>query len=156
MKVKRTELVNLKNVLNTMGGVAGDKLVYAIVKNKRLIKQILKKTEEILDEEKGYQEYEKVRIQLCEKHCIKDKNNKSMIVNKTYVGLKDHKIFKKELDLLNKKHEKDLKIRRAQIVDYNQTMIEEVEIKLHQVKESDCKGLTVRQYEGIVLIIDEK
>lgn len=158
MKVKRTELIKLKNGIEACGNLTGGKFVYAINKNKRLIEQEENTCKNILKEKKEYTEYEVKRKEICEKYCEKDKNNQPVIVNRKYVGLDTNKEFKTEMGILTTKYKEAIEVRRKQIMDYNEIMVGETEINLHVVKKQDVPmgTITGSQYDGVFIMIDDK
>lgn len=158
MKVKRTELVKLKDGIVACGNLTGEKFVYATIKNKRLIEQELKDCKDMLKDKKEYTEFNNKRGELCEKYCTKDKNNKPIIVNGKYTGLEVNSLFTKELKTLQKKYKEAIDTKQNQIIDYNKAMVGEAEIKLHMVKKSEApmNTITGKQYDGVFIMIDDK
>jgi len=118
MKVK----LSREKIINNLGGIRSllqkeniVKLNYAVIKIEEVYSNLAKEFQtelEVLD---------KKRIAVCEKYCEKDENNKPIIKNNSYEGLKGNEEFEKEIKLLTEEKENYLK--------------EEIEIEGWEIKE---------------------
>ena len=155
MKVKREELGQLLQGLSAIN-VPGTKFNYAVLKNKKKVEAEIKVIKEVMKSSAEYEEFTTKRIEVCEKHCTKNKEGKSIIQNRVYAGLKDNVEFDKELETLKVTYKVALEGYEKQRKELTELLAEEVEIELHQVNVKDVPdGVTTKQLEAIFIIVKE-
>lgn len=160
-KMTRNQLSVFFNGLCSVAKMVGVQFAYAVAKNKAHCEQEIKAMEEAGKPTEEYQEYEKERKELCEKHALKDEHGRPRVetlspVVQRYVGLEENEKFQKELEKLNKKHQKVLDAREKQVKDYLKFCEEEIEIDVHQIAlDVVPEKITVGQLEEIMPMIKE-
>ena len=157
MKFKRQELFNLLSAFVKVKNLKGAKFAYAIIKNQEKIKReiIAFNKNNAPKPAKEYNEWERARIELCNKHCAK-KNDKPIITDNKFVGLEKNPNFEKELEELKKKYKTTLDDYQKQVNEYNTKIGEEIEFDLHQVNKDELPAeISTVQLEGILAIVKE-
>jgi hypothetical protein len=162
MKIKRAELYKILSGLNELSNAKGVKFAYAVLKNKKAIgKELeileeLKKSSEFAILLKKEQEFQKKRLELCNKYAKKDKDGKPEIKDDEFV-MENKDEWSKIFDDLKKKEnydeiEKEIKKKQK---EFNSLLEEEVEIESHKIKQIDLPNeITANQLEKIELIIE--
>lgn len=146
MKDTRNNLVNFYAALRVAETLTGKsenivKFQYAVQKNLQKLKEeieSLKKANQYLPE---YLEYDKKRIELCEKHANKDDRGKAKKIKVGRTEMYDlldengnqKAEFTQDYDALQESHAPALKAREEQLVLYNKLLEEEVEMDIYKV-----------------------
>lgn len=154
--MKKSEVIRLYRALNQLGNLSGVKFTYAVARNIAALKSEIESLEKATVASLEYQEFDKLRVELVEKHAKKNDKGKPIIEGNTYV-LEDEKAFNKAFDKLRDSHKKVVDAREKQIQDYNKLLDEEVTLdNLHRFKLADVpEGITAAQMNGIADLVDE-
>jgi hypothetical protein len=141
LKMTKEKVLELFKGLQGVANLSGVKFSYAVAKNINLLKSEI----EALD--KALEPYDKLRIELVKKYAKKDKNGREVVMGNNYV-IDDRKAFSDEL--------KELQDGNQDYQDYLELLKGELEIKLHQISQSDVpEAITTQQMIDIVDIIKE-
>jgi len=119
MKIKRTEVLQLNNVLLGLSRVQNTQFAYAVVRNKRCIRDIVESLTDARQAPEGYEEYENQRKKIILEHAQKDLGGDPIMLQNGDVKIEDdakfeeaylalRSSFKDVLDLVEQK-ERDLK-----------------------------------------------
>lgn len=155
-KITFRELDVLYNGLRSVESLRGVKFAYAVAKNKRLIEQELKILENILKPKEGFNLYEKDRIAICEKYCVRDPNGKPIFDKDGNYEILNKADADKEFDILKEKHDFDIQDRQNQIDEFQKMMEVASDISLHTIPLSDVpQDISTKQMEGIMVMIKE-
>jgi hypothetical protein len=161
IKAKRIELMTMLGNLRKVGNMKGFKLAYAVARNKRALELEDDALNNALASSDEHAEYEKKRLQLCEKYGEKDEAGNPKIEKGRYVGLHTIPEWKKEHDDLTEEYKDVLEAERQKKVDYNNMLEEEIEIDMFMVgidqipqdvtvDQMDALMLMIRDYEGVI------
>lgn len=154
MKITYRKLDQLYVALDACNNLSGVKFVYSVSKNMAKIEQELKLLEKAIEPSKDFLEYERKRIELNEKFCIKHPNGTPIREEGKYIypeGTNPDNFF---VDL-NKEYEKTISKREKQISEFEKLMDTELDIDLHMLKQNDLpESITVQQMRGINAIVE--
>lgn len=152
--MKKRELYDLLAGLESVKGLKGVKFAYARAKNKKLVLDEIQLFEESIKPSDKFLEYNKKRIELCEKYCQKDKENNPIIKNNKYCGLERNNEFEKEIELLNEESKEVINEKKGLEEEYNKMLMEEIELNFHKILLDDVPiDITGQQLELIMPII---
>lgn len=160
--MKKSEVLSLYKSLNQLGALSGVKFAYAVAKNINILKNEVESLDKALEPEEKFQEFEKERVALLEKHADKDEGGKpkketSDNGSEQYVMGDNLKKFEKEFEVLKKDHKEAVDARDKQIDEYTKLLETDAEVTLHKLKMEDIpESITTRQLAGIYDIIEEK
>lgn len=136
MKITRSALVDLANSLETLDRYKSQrdiKCVYALAKNRSLLKTEIAAIGEASRPYPDFLEYDEARVSLCERLCIRANDN-PIIINREYQILPEKKEeFEKDLDALNEKYKEARDRRDTQLSEIKKFLDEEIEIELHNM-----------------------
>ena len=159
--MKKSEVLSLYRSLNQLGALSGVKFAYAVSKNINILKGEVESLDKALEPDEKFQEFEKERVSLLEKHAEKDdaeKPKKETSENgaEQYVMGDNLKKFEKEFELLKKDHKEAVDARDKQIEEYTKLLETDTEVTLYMLKTDDIPdSITTRQMAGIYDIISE-
>lgn len=155
--MKRSDLFELLKGLKSVKNLRGVKFAYGAVKNKHKVEAEIECLKEVVKPSEKYDEFDKKRMEICEKYCSKDKEGKSIIKGNVYEGLKDNRRFDKEIKRLRKDYQKVIEERKTQLNEYNKMLEEEIKIDFHKVLLKDVpEDISSEQLEKILPIIDDE
>jgi len=156
--MKREEIFEASQGFNTLGQVEGNrKFYYAVAKNvttfESKVKEMTVKRNEHL---KGYDEFEKERLEKIQDFIKKDKDGKVEVIGgQTSFDESKREDWDKELKKLNKKHNGAWDLEQDRVKEFNDVyMKEEVEIEIHKIKEEDSpEKMKPNQAKYLLLMI---
>lgn len=152
--MKRRELYNYFQALNSVGDLKGVKFAYTIIKNKKVIEEEIKDLEEVVKANPEFEKYEQERIQLCELHSEKDQNGKALIEDQKYKII-DQTKFDVELETLKGKYGESINERFRQIDEYNKMLDENVEMDIKKLNFDDLpENITTDQLESLTFMVN--
>lgn len=155
--MKNKELNVLLQSLNAVNALTGVKFAYAVSKNKKMLMSELEDLQESIKPDKEFIEYDKQRVELCEKYASKDRNGKCDLVNNQYTFGKDRKKFDNEVGKLNKKYSKVVDKRKKTLEEFEKLLDKESSFKPFMIDYSEVpKDITVAQMDGIIELINGK
>jgi adenylate kinase family enzyme len=163
MKVK--DVLELFNELKRMENIeASAKFSFAVMKNIALTEYEVEGFKEIaLKPMEGGEEYRKERMVLVEKYVGRDENNnlKSQVSpngQSTYVFEDDNeKLFKKEMDIVDKKHKDFLQKVEERRKELDKMMEQSVKIELVKVPlDFFPDKISPRQMKILTIMLDEE
>lgn len=156
MKMKRAEVIGLFNGLQRLGGLEGLKCSYAIVKTGKKLKAEIDTLRESVKDSEAYKEFEKKRLELCQKYCFKDETGKPLMKDGYFVGLENNADFLQAGELLKEEFKEALEGKKKQEQEYIRMLEEEIEIEIHQMELADVpKNITVEQMSILEKLIKE-
>jgi len=92
------DLQRLLSGINSCGNLKGVKFSYALSKNRKMIMAELETLQEAIKPSEAFAEYDKKRIELCEKFADQE-NGKAKLVNNNYVFSDENKAkFEKAME----------------------------------------------------------
>jgi hypothetical protein len=151
--MKRKEIFDNIQALNSVSELKGVKFSYSVIKNKKKIEEEIKVLEEIIKPTNRYSAYESQRIQICEKHAEKDINNKAIIEDNKFKIL-DMTTFDIELNALKNDYLDDISEREKQIDEYNRMLDDDIELDYTKIGFNDFPNdITPKQLETISFMI---
>jgi len=157
--MKKQDVLQLFNGLQAVSNLPGAKWSYAVARNITKLKPEVEALQKAYSADKDFVEFENKRIELAQKHAVKEKGNPKKIKignNEEYI-IADKDKFNKELTPIQKKYKKAIDERKKQIDDFNDILKEEIEIDLYMVSsEYIPEGITPAQLSNIMPIIEEK
>ena len=154
--MKRKDLVELNNVLHELSGEKHKvKFSFFVARN---INKIKPEIDAIIDVNKPCdekQEYEKKRLDLCEKYAEKDENGRAKISNKNeYVMGENQKIFNEEMEKLKEEREIADKLEKDRISQFEEMLDEEVEFDGYKIKIDNLPEEIKPSFLNVFLIAD--
>lgn len=157
MKLKRVEVLQLFEGLNTLQNLKGAKFAYMCAKNKEIMKTEVKATKGAYMPSEKLKEFEGKRIVLCEKYADKDDNENPVIINGAYSLVINKDVFEKELKKLTKGYKEFIDENTAKMTEYRKFLDEEIDIELVSVDLVEVpKEINGRQMDVIFKLIDNK
>lgn len=149
------QLQPLLQAINACGNLSGVKIAYALIKNKKLITAEIETLQEAIKPNEKFLEYEKLRIELCEKHAEKDDKGKSKIEKNNYIMV-DKEKFDKELEKLNKDNKAILDEREKQGKEFNELLGKESTFTPYLIDYKELpESISVSQLSGIDILIND-
>lgn len=158
--MKKLEIINLYQVLGTMGKLVGAKFAYAVAKNLNILEQEITALDKALKMSEGYKAYDSARVELAKKHSKKDEKGEPEVVTDPKTGMTqfvilDMETFDKEVEELKKDHKDALEEREKQIRDYKELLETESRVELYKVNLEDVpKEISVEQMAQIYQIVE--
>lgn len=137
--MKRSELYGLHQNLSEASKTAkGIKLSYAIVKSIRHVENEIKDLEELRKPGEAFQEFERIRIELCKEHSNKEANGQPKIITLPN-GAREYDIidrpsFEKAIEELKAAHKPAIAEQDQKLKDFQKFIDEDVEPRLHKIK----------------------
>lgn len=157
MKLKRVEVLQLFDGLNTLQNLKGAKLAYMCAKNKETMKAEVVATKAAYMPSEKLKEFEGKRIALCEEYADKDDNKNPVIIKGAYSLVMNKEVFEKELKKLTKGYKEFIDENTEKIAEYRKFLDEEIDIELVSVNLDDVpKDITGRQMDVIFKLVDNK
>ena len=155
MVKNKQDALNLYNSLDKLGDLTGVKFAYGISKNINILKPEVDALQEASKPSDEFTAYEKLREELLKKHAKKDKDDKPVIVDNSYV-LADQKGFDVGFKKIQKEHKKAIDDRQAQVDEVEKLLKEKVEVKLHMIKTEDVpENISTAQFHSISDLIED-
>ncbi len=149
----KSDIFILWQTLNAIPGVESFVVGYAMARTKRFIKDEVEAMQEAIKPSADYLEYDRKRVELCERLSKKDDNGKSIVLGGGYV-FDNPQEFQIELAKLDKKHREVLNKREEQIAAFNKAMLESAESKVFMVKASKMPDSLGSFADGLYPMID--
>jgi hypothetical protein len=126
-------VVMYRALMNETATLKGVRFSYAVAKNIEALKPFVTAVEQASKPSEAYDEYEKKRIALAEKHAEKEEDGKPVIQANSYV-IEDQDAFDSEFTKLREEHKEVLDERAKQEDDFNKLLEEPLEVSLTTVK----------------------
>ena len=154
--MKRKELFQLKQALESVSTLKGVKFAYSIAKNLQEVNKEIEAVNKAIAPSDEFMQYEKERIKLNEEYAEKTEDGKPMVENNNYViSPRNRGSYEKRMEELKKKHKKVLSERDEQIKEYQALLEENVDITLHKIQEGNLPSdITAEQISGILPVIE--
>ena len=142
------------SALSKLGKLKGVKFSYAVAKNIGRIESHLKELELAIKPDQEYEQYDKLRVQIVEKHADKDENGVPIIEGNQYKV--DEEKIKQEIDDLNDKYADAIKYRERQMDEFQKMLNEDVGIEIHMIdKESLPDDISVEQMRIVEFMLND-
>jgi hypothetical protein len=156
MKIKRAQLERLLGVVEELGRAVNPiKFSYAVAKNLRIMRHELEVTGKILEPSEKVREYEKKRVELCQKFSRKEGGRpvfKEGPDGKHFViedSTKEQ--FNKEMVALTEVYKADMDGQMTKVDAYAKALSEEVDLDFHMIAEEDMpKNISPVHLEAIM------
>ena len=153
--MKRFELFTLLGSLDKLDNLTGVKFNYVIDKNRTSISGEVTDMKKLNEPSLEFQEYDKLRLQLLQKHADKNELGQPKFVQsggmvRFDIPDKNMKKFQSELDNISKEYEKAIKERDKQLFEYDRFMQEDVTLKFETLTIEDIDNqINGEQYKII-------
>lgn len=131
--MKKFELLRINDSLLKAMNYKNHEFAYAVFKNKQLVETFLQELEFFNNVPPRYVEYENKRIDLCKRTSKKDANGNDVVVQGRY-EIYDQETFQKEMALMAKEYEPEIKIRDEQVEKLNNILQEDLLVVPNFVK----------------------
>lgn len=152
--MKNSELFGLYDWLEAVSNIGWARFAYWVAKNKKIILNELKTIESANEPTEEYKNFEKERIELCEKMANKDENWEVKIIGKSY-DISDFDGFNSELQKLREKHKNALDEMQKKNEEYQKLLDQESVIELFTIRHEvipEC--ITAKQLDPIMAVIE--
>lgn len=149
----KSDILVLWQTLNAIPSVESFQVGYAFARTKRFIKDEVEAMQEAIRPPADFLEYDRKRIELCEKLAQKDANDNSVIVGGEYVFDSPQK-FQKELSKLTKEYQEVIDKRGEQIAVFNKAMLGPAESQVFMIKASKMPDSLGSFVDGLYPMID--
>jgi len=137
MKIKRSQLFRIQEVIQGLGKSNTFKFGYACAKNLRLVKREIEDMQKALEPDEQVGEFEKERILLCQKFSKKEGENPIITGNRFEIDETKMDEFNAEIRELRGKYKETLMLNDQKMEAYNKALREEIDINFHLVKLED-------------------
>ena len=156
MELKNKDLFKILQGIDSVGELRGVKFAYAMAKNKRTITAELEDLQKALKESEQYTDYEKKRIELCKKHCIKDDDGNLVMQNNEF-QIADKEQFDTEITELKAGYEEAIALRGEQVKEYSELLDKPVNgVAFHKLSLSDLpENISTAQTDMILELIED-
>lgn len=149
------ELFAFQQALELVSDLPGCKFAYAVAKNKAKISSII----ETLYKAKRHpkeEEFEKRRVEICEKHCDRDGDGNPVLEHNAFQGLHDNADFDTDIDKLREEFKEVMDHRHKEAEAYEVKLNEEAKFDIHKIFfDAISENITANQIMGILpMIID--
>lgn len=152
--MKYSQILTLNESLNKIN-LKGAKFSFGISRNIAILKPEIESLVKATEATEEYKAYDAERIELCKKHSEKDANGEAVLENNEFKII-NRKEFNKELEELNKKHQKAIDARDEQIKEVNDLLEKDTEVTLYKIKLSEVpEEITTNELRSIIDIIEE-
>lgn len=154
--MKRKELFQLKQALESVSTLKGVKFAYSIAKNLQEVNNEIEAVNKAMAPSEDFIQYEKERIKLNEEYAEKTEEGNPKVWNNNYViSPKNRDAYEKRMEELKKNHKMALKERDEQMEEYQVLLEEDVDITLHKIQEGNLPSdITIEQIHGILQVIE--
>ena len=155
MKITNQKLGELFQGIKSVSELKGVKFAYGMAKNRRLIEEESKILQEALKPSDKFQEYDKKRIEMCEKYADKDDKGKAKLEKNAYIfSVENKKKFDKDIEGLRKEYKKEVDDRETQAAEFQKLMEKESDYKPFIIAYEDVpEDITSDQMNGIIDLI---
>jgi hypothetical protein len=137
VKVRRSELFKIREVLEAMPKGDRFKFSYAVAKNLRKVKTEIEDMEKAREPEQEIIEYERKRIALCQQYA-KQLNGAPMVVSNSFVIDEEKQAdFNHEMKELQDRYKDAIERGSRKMLDYQVNLRESVDVEFHRVKLED-------------------
>ncbi len=153
--MKNNDLMRLMDGFDSVNNLEGVKFAYAVSKNRRLVINEIETLQDCIKPAEKYTEYDKKRMELCEKYSEKNDNDEPITENGQY-KITDRVEFDKSIDELKKSYNGEIESRVKQLDEYKELLNKETVLELHKISLGDLpKDITSGQLNSIYEIIKE-
>lgn len=152
--MKNSELFGLYEWLEAVSYIWWVRFAYWVAKNKKMILNELKTIESANEPTEDYKNFEKERIELCEKFANKDENWQAKIIGKSY-DIPELLEFNIELKKLREKHKNALDEMQKKNEEYEKLLDQESDLELFTIRHEvipEC--ITAKQLDPIMAVIE--
>jgi len=157
VKQKREYFISLYQKLSYFGELKGARFSFIIARNKEIISKELDKVRKMAEVPETYKEYDKARVAVNEKYCLRDNDGKPVIKNNEYQILVDkQELLDKEIDELKETYKEVVEEHESQKVEIDDFCKEEIELDLIEIPLKFIpESITVDQMEILSKIVKE-
>jgi hypothetical protein len=155
--MKNLDLFRLKEGLNDVSNLKGVKFAYVVLKNKKYIDEEIESLQKSIEMSVDFQEFDRMRINLCEQHSEKNTDGSPVIINNAY-NILDKKTFEDDVLKLKNKFVEAVSERDNQLREYDKLLKDDCTIfdKLVKIKiEYIPDDISSNQLENIKEIIED-
>lgn len=152
--MKNLQIYGFVTNYSKLANLSGVKLTYAITKNFKKASAEVENFEAGRKPSEAFQEYDKARMELAQKHAKKDENGEVSMKN----GGREYDIesltaFQKELEALREEHKAAYDEQMVKEEEFKKLMLEETSVEFHKVKTDNLpEEITTEQMEVLNLI----
>jgi len=158
IKLTKKQVIDLYQSLVSVGSLKGVQFAYAVAKNLSIIEPEIEAIRKANIPSDKFNEYDKKRIELAEKHSekVNGKAEKIMKNGVEVYNVKDEAKFVEELKKLQSEYEVAITEREAQMKDIDKLLEEEIELLVHTVDIQHIPSdIQAKQMTDIFLMVDE-
>ena len=149
------DLFEFQQALGLVADLPGGKFAYAVVKNRAKVDSIINALYKVKRHSKE-KEFERRRVEICEKYCDKDDDNNPVLEHDAFQGLQDNADFDTDMDKLRKEFKAVMDHREKEKKVFDARLEEEVEIDIHKVfLDIIPEAITANQLAGIMPMVIE-
>lgn len=158
--MKRTEIVNLYNGLNSVGNLVGVIFGYAVNKNLAILKPEIEALQKALTPSEKFLEYDVKRVDIVKKYAKKDEKGEFVLLEvggkKSYDVAGQEDTVENEVKPLKEEYKAAIEDNEKQMIEYNTLLEQESNVELYKVKlENVPKDITAAQMTAIFPIVEE-
>ncbi len=151
----KSDILVLWQTLNEIPPVGIFQVGYAFARTKRFIKDEVEDLQEAIKPSADFVEYDRKRLELCERLAKKDDKGNPVISGVQYV-FDNPQEFQEELTKLNEEYQEVLTKRDEQITAFNQAMKDSAESRVFKIKASKMPDSLAPFAEGLSpMLIDD-
>lgn len=152
--MKNSELFGLYEWLEAVSNIGWARFAYWVAKNKKIILNELKTIESANEPTEEYKNFEKERIELCEKMANKDEKWEVKIIGKSY-DISDIDGFNSELQKLREKYKNALDEMQKRNEEYENLLNQDSDLELFKIKEEIIpEWVTAKLLDPIMAVIE--
>lgn len=155
--MKKQDLFRIQQGLKTVANLKGVKFAYAVAKNNRKITAECEDIQEGIKPTEEWEEIEKKQREINLEHCKKNEAGDPIPdASGQFIILPEFKIaHTNRMQHLKDASKEAYAEREKQIEDYNKSMNDVIEFKLHTIKEEDLPSdITGAQLDGIFEMVE--
>ena len=149
------DMFELNQALELVSDMQGSKFASAVAKNKAKVRSIINSLRKVKRHPKE-EEFERRRVEICEKHCERDGDGNPVLEHNAFQGLQGNADFDAEIDDLREEFKALMDHRQKEKDDFNVSLDEEVEVEIHKVAFKDVpESITADQLGRIMPMVIE-
>ncbi len=151
----KSDILILWQTLNILPSVESFQVGYALARTRRFIKDEVEALQEAIKPSADFLEYDRKRLELCERLAKKDDKGNPVISGTQYV-FDNPQEFQEELTKLNEEYQEVLTKRDEQIAAFNKALLEPAGCQVFMVKASKMPDSLAPFADGLLpMIIDD-
>jgi hypothetical protein len=152
--MKNNELYQLAQGLNAVKDLKGVQFAYAVLKNKKIVKDELDILSEAIKASPEFEEFDKKRVDIVKKFAEKDESGEAKVINQFVVT--DNSALDAAITPLKEEYKKVIEKREKQIEEFNTLLESESTVVAFKIDQASIPNdISVEQLENIRWIVEE-